>query len=96
MIYLTLLAALLPAIVAEPIGYDFKVNLITSIKDLSMTSPDGTNISYSTALEKHDHHNETLSVVAYMNFTETDIPQSRKVRFGGIFSDVRTIHASET
>jgi hypothetical protein len=95
MIYLTLLAALIPAIVAEPIGYDFKVNLITSIKDLSMTSPDGTNISYSTALEKHDHHNETLSVVAHMTFTETDIPQSRKVKFGGIFSDVRTTHTRE-
>jgi hypothetical protein len=95
MIYLILLAALVPAIVAQPIGYDFKVNLITSIEDLSMTSPDGTNISYSTASEKHDHHNETLSVVAHMTFTETDIPQSRKVKFGGIFSDVRTIHESE-
>jgi hypothetical protein len=90
MIYLILLAALVPAIVAQPIGYDFKVNLITSIEDLSMTSPDGTNISYSTASEKHDHHNETLSVVAHMTFTETDIPQSRKVKFGGIFSDVST------
>jgi hypothetical protein len=95
MIYLALLAALLPAIVAEPIGYDFKVNLITSIEDLSMTSPDGTNISYSTASERHEHHNKTLSVVAHMTFTETDIPQSRKVKFGGIFSDVRTIHESE-
>jgi hypothetical protein len=55
-----------------------------------MTSPDGTNISYSTALGKHDHHNETLSVVAHMTFTETHIPQSRKVKFGGIFSDVST------
>jgi hypothetical protein len=90
MIYLTLLAALLPAIVAEPFGYDFKVNLITSIKDLSMTSPDGTDISYSTASERHDHHNETLSVVAHMTFNETHVPQSRKVKFGGIFSDVRT------
>jgi hypothetical protein len=95
MIYLILLAALVPAIVAQPIGYDFKVNLITSIEDLSMTSPDGTNISYSTASEKHDHHNETLSVVAHMTFTETDIPQSRKVKFGGIFSDVRTTHTRE-
>jgi hypothetical protein len=94
--YLDLLVAVLPAIVAEPIGYDFKVNLITSIKDLSMVSPSGNNISYSNATEKHDHHGDTLSVVGDMTFTETNIPQSRKVRFGGLFSDVSPRPISNT
>lgn len=90
--YLVTLATLLPAILAGPIGYEFNVNLLTTIKDLSMVSPSGTNISYSTALEHREYHNDTLSVIGNMTFTETDIPQSRKVKFGGIYSDVRTTY----
>jgi hypothetical protein len=44
--YSNLLAAFLPTTLATPIGYNFRVNLITSISDLAMTTPSGTTITH--------------------------------------------------
>jgi hypothetical protein len=51
--YLTLLFALLPTILATPIGYNFQVNVITSISDLAMTTPSGTTITHDFPLDTH-------------------------------------------
>jgi len=87
--YLTLLATLLPTILATPIGYNFRVNLITSISDLAMTTPSGTTITYDFPLDTHEHETETLNVVGFMVFTETGVPQTYKVEFGMNTYDVR-------
>jgi hypothetical protein len=88
--YLTVLAALLPTILATPIGYDFRVNLITSISDLAMTTPSGTTITHDFPLDTHEHDTETLNVVGFMMFTETGVPQTYKVEFAQRTWDVRS------
>jgi hypothetical protein len=87
--YLTLLVALLPTILATPIGYNFRVNLITSISDLAMTTPSGTAITHDFPLDTHEHETETLNVVGFMIFTETGVPQTYKVEFGIHTYDLR-------
>jgi hypothetical protein len=91
--YFTTLAALLPTILAQPLVNVFRVNLITSISDLAMTSANGTVVTYNSAPDRHQHDTETLSVVGYMSFTETGVPQTYKVEFGGHTADVRTSYS---
>jgi hypothetical protein len=85
----TLLAAFLPTILPTPLGYNFRVNLITSISDLAMTTPSGTTIAHDFPLDTHEHETETLNVVGLMIFTETGVPQTYKVEFGMNTYDVR-------
>jgi len=89
--YLTFLAALLPTILSTPIGYNFRVNLITSISDLAMTTPSGTIITHDFPLDTHEHDTETLNVVGFMIFTETGVSQTYKVEFGHQTWDVRIV-----
>jgi hypothetical protein len=46
--YLALIVAFLPSILAEPIGYELKVNLLTSIPDLIMDAPNTPPTSYNS------------------------------------------------
>ena len=92
--FLALTVAFLPTILGDAIGYDFKVNLLTTIPDLSMTSPSGNVISYNYASDRHEHDGLMVSVVGYMTFTETFVSQKQKVDFGQWTGEVGSILAS--
>lgn len=78
--YLAYLAAFIPNILAEPIGYDFKVNPLTLIPDLVMTAPNSAPISFDSASDHKVHDGITLNVVGYMTFTETEVPQTYNIK----------------
>lgn len=78
--YLAYLAAFIPNILAGPIGYDFKVNLLTLIPDLVMTAPNSAPISFDSASDHKVHDGITLNVVGYMTFTETEVPQRYNIK----------------
>lgn len=78
--YLAYLAAFTPIIVADPIGYDFKVNLLTLIPDLVMTAPNSAPITFDSAWDHKVHDGITLNVVGYMTFTETEVPQRYNIK----------------
>jgi hypothetical protein len=86
--YLTLIVAFLPSILAEPIGYELKVNLLTSIPDLIMNAPNTPPTSYNSVSDRRMYENDILSVVGNMVFTETDQSQKYDVIFGGHWSGV--------
>jgi hypothetical protein len=86
--YLTLIVAFLPSILAEPIGYKLKVNLLTSIPDLIMNAPHMPSTSYNSVAERRMYENDILSVVGDMVFTESDKSQEYNVSFGGHWSGV--------
>ena len=86
--YLTLIVGLLPSILAEPIGYELKVNLLTSIPDLIMNAPNVPSTSYNSVSERRMYENDILSVVGDMVFAETDKSQKYNVSFGGHSSGV--------
>jgi hypothetical protein len=86
--YPTLILAVLPSILAEPIGYELRVNLLTSIPDLIMKAPHVPSTSYNSVAERRMYENDILSVVGDMVFTETDKSQKYDVSFGGHWSGV--------
>jgi hypothetical protein len=81
--YLAYLTAFLPGILASPIGYDLKVNLLTLIPELIMTAPNSAPISFDSAWDHKVHDGVTFSVVGYMTFTETGVPQRYNIRSRG-------------
>jgi hypothetical protein len=86
--YLALIVAFLPSILAEPIGYELKVNLLTAIPDLIMNAPSTPPTSYNSVSERRMYENDILSVVGDMVFTGTDKSQRYDVSFGGHWSGV--------
>jgi hypothetical protein len=85
---LILIVAFLPSILADPIGYELKVNLLTSIPDLIVNAPNKTPTSYNSVSERKMYEDNILSVVGDMVFTETDKSQKYDVSFGGHWSGV--------
>jgi hypothetical protein len=86
--YLALIVAFLPSILAKPIGYELKINLLTSIPDLIMNASNTPSTSYNSVSERRMYENNILSVVGDMVFTETDKSQKYDVSFGGHWSGV--------
>jgi hypothetical protein len=86
--YFALIVAFLPSILAEPIGHELKVNLLTSIPDLIMNAPHVPSTSYNSVSERRMYENDILSVVGDMVITETDKSQKYNVSFGGHWSGV--------
>jgi hypothetical protein len=69
---------------AEPIvGYEFTVNLVTDVWDMSVTSPGApVAIGWNNATIKHTFWNHTYSVVGSMIFNETDVKKAYEVHIG--------------
>lgn len=83
--YATLLAlASIASVRAEPIvGYEFTVNLVTDVWDMSVTSPGAqVAIGWNNATIKHTFWNHTYSVVGSMIFNETDGKKTYEVHTG--------------
>jgi hypothetical protein len=77
---ITILVALLPAILARPID-SITVNLVSTIQDLQFTPP--IDESYG-----HEWAGVLYRVHSTMLFTETDVPQSRHIDGSGWYADV--------
>jgi hypothetical protein len=80
--YLAILAALLPAILADPIE-EISVTLVTNLVGLEMTSPDSVVRNSAQPTEKKTFYGSDYAVVGIMYFTETGVPQSAAYQWGG-------------
>jgi hypothetical protein len=76
--------ASLVSIRAEPIqGFEFTVNLVTDVWDMSVTPPgDQQAIAWNNATIQHTFWNHTYNVVGSMIFNETDVKQTYQVHTG--------------